>query len=60
MASPQKKLYTIQDIYALPDGKRAVNVFDLAYGDGSALYALDDDIPVCIYEDLTINIQELL
>ena len=23
MASPQEKLYTIQDIYALPNGKRA-------------------------------------
>lgn len=50
----------VREYWIVNPMKRAVNVFDLAYGDASALYGLDDDIPVCIYEDLTINIQELL
>lgn len=50
----------VREYWIVNPMKRAVNVFDLAYGDASALYDLDDDIPVCIYEDLTINIQELL
>ncbi len=50
----------VREYWIVNPMKRAVNVFDLACGNASALYAFDDQIPVCIYEDLTIDIQELL
>lgn len=37
-----------------------VNVYDLKTEELSDLYTFDDDINVCIYEDLIINISELL
>ena len=39
---------------------KTVNVFDLEKEELSDQYNFDDDIQVCIYDDLTINITELL
>jgi len=35
-------------------------VFDFKHEKNSNQYSFEDDIPVCIYEDLNINIAELL
>ncbi len=40
--------------------KHTVNVHDFEQEKKSNLYSFSDTIPVCIYEDLTINIDELL
>ena len=37
-----------------------VNVFDFEYEKASCQYSFDDNIPVCIYKDLTICISHLL
>lgn len=37
-----------------------VNVYDFEYGDGTCQYSFDHDIPVCIYNDLTIRVSDLL
>lgn len=37
-----------------------VNVFDLEKEEMSDLYKFDEEIPVCIYEDLKIRISEFL
>lgn len=37
-----------------------VNVYDLEKDEQSDQYSFDEDIRVCIYDDLTINISELL
>lgn len=39
---------------------KTVNVFDLEKEEQNDQYSFDDDIAVCIYDDLTINIAELL
>ena len=39
---------------------RTVNVYDLEKEELTDLYSFDDDIQVCIYDDLMINITELL
>ena len=37
-----------------------INVFDFEYDQASTQYSFDDEIPVCIYEDLRICISALL
>lgn len=37
-----------------------VNVYDFEHENGTNLYVFDDEIPVCIYEDLGICISKLL
>ena len=39
---------------------RTVNVYDLEKEELNDQYSFDDDIAVCIYDNLTINITELL
>ena len=39
---------------------KTVNVFDLEKEELNDQYSFDDDITACIYNDLTINISELL
>lgn len=39
---------------------RTVNVYDLEKEELSDQYSFDDDVPVCIYDNLTINISDLL
>lgn len=38
----------------------SINVFDLEKNEKSDQYTFDDDIEVCIYEDLIINVSELI
>lgn len=37
-----------------------VNVYDFEHGIGTNQYIFDNDIPVCIYDDLSIRISDLL
>lgn len=37
-----------------------INVFDFEHDEKTGQYTFDEDIPACIYEDLTININKLL
>ena len=39
---------------------RTVNVYDFVHGIGTNQYIFDNDIPVCIYGDLSIRISDLL
>ena len=39
---------------------RTVNVFDFEHDEASNQYSFDDDIPVCIYNDLIINVTKLI
>ena len=39
---------------------KTINVYDLEKDEQSDQYSFDDDIQVCLYEDLIINISELL
>lgn len=39
---------------------RIVNVFDFKHDEKSIQYSFNDDIPVCIYEDLSIRISDLI
>lgn len=39
---------------------RTVNVFDFEHEEGTNQYIFDNDIPVCIYDDLSIRISDLL
>ena len=39
---------------------RTVNVYDFEHGKKTCQYSFDDDIPVCVYEDMNINITDLL
>ena len=39
---------------------RTVTVYDFEHGQGTNQYVFEDEIPVCIYEDLNIRISELL
>lgn len=40
--------------------KKTVTVYDFEHEKGTTQYSFDDTIPVCIYEDLHINIADLL
>ncbi len=40
--------------------KKTVTVFDFEHEKGTDQYSFEDTVPVCIYEDLGINISELL
>lgn len=39
---------------------RTVNVYDFEFEEQTCQYSFDDDISVCIYKDLTLNIARLL
>lgn len=39
---------------------RTVNVYDFEHDEKTDQYTFDDEIPVCIYEDLVIRIADLL
>lgn len=68
MALPQKKIYTVKDIYNLPEGQRAELIDGQIYfmAPPSTMHQriivkfFDHDIPVCIYRDLFIKISDLL
>ena len=50
----------VREYWIVNPSMRTVNVYDLEKEELTDLYSFDDDIQVCIYDDLTINITELL
>lgn len=50
----------VREYWIVNPKTHTVNLFDLEHGEMSNQYSFDDDIPVCIYDDLKINIAELL
>ena len=50
----------VREYWIVNPKTRTVNLFDFEHENMSNQYSFDDTIPVCIYEDLKINIAELL
>ncbi len=50
----------VREYWIVNPQKKAITVFDFEQEKRSNQYSWDDDIPVCIYEDLSINISKLL
>lgn len=50
----------VREYWIVNPKTRTVNVFDFEYDQASTQYSFDDEIPVCIYEDLNICISALL
>lgn len=50
----------VREYWIVNPQKKAITVFDFEKEKRSNQYNWDDDIPVCIYEDLSINISKLL
>ena len=50
----------VREYWIINPLKGIVNVYDLENESGTGLYSFDDEIPVCIYPDLSIVISELL
>ena len=50
----------VREYWIINPFKRTVNIFDFGYDENSGVYVFDDDIPSCIYPDLTVNIADLL
>lgn len=50
----------VREYWIVNPRTKIVNVHDLENEEFSDQYSFDDDIKVCIYDDLTINISELL
>ena len=50
----------VREYWIVNPKTRTVNVFDFENEQASNQYSFDDSIPVCIYEDLSVCISELL
>lgn len=50
----------VREYWIVNPKTRTVNVFDFEHKKLSNQYSFEDDIPACIYDDLTINISNLL
>ena len=50
----------VREYWIINPLKGIVNVYDFENESGTGLYSFDDEIPVCIYPDLSIVISELL
>lgn len=50
----------VREYWIINPRTRTVNVYDLETDIGTTQYAFDDDIPSCIYEDLSIRISDLI
>lgn len=50
----------VREYWIVNPRTKTVNVFDFEHEKASNQYSFDEDIPVCIYEDLSINIADLL
>ncbi len=64
-----ERIYTIEDIYSLPEGERAELLDGRIYSMSppstrhqiqNGLYSFDDEIPVAIYPGFSIRISDLL
>ncbi len=49
----------VREYWIVNPATRVVNVFDFEHDENSMQYSFDEDIPVCIYEDLSIRISDL-
>ena len=49
----------VREYWVINPRTRTVNVFDFEHDQESAQYSFDDQIPVCIYDDLAIRIADL-
>lgn len=50
----------VREYWIVNPQKKTVMVFDFEFEKKSNQYSFDDDIPVCIYDDLIINIENML
>lgn len=50
----------VREYWIVNPRTKTVNIFDFEHEKASSQYSFDEDIPVCIYEDLSINIADLL
>lgn len=50
----------VREYWTVNPRLRTVSVYDFEYGEKNGQYSFDDEIPVCIYEDLLIRISDLL
>ena len=50
----------VREYWIVNPQKKTVTVFDFENETKSNQYSFEDDIPACIYDDLTINIENLL
>ncbi len=50
----------VREYWIINPRTRTVNVFDFEHDQKSAQYSFEDEIPVCIYADLTLRISDLL
>lgn len=50
----------VREYWIVNPQKNTVMVYDLENEKKSNQYAFEDDVPVCIYEDLSIRISDLL
>lgn len=50
----------VREYWIINPRTHIVNVFDFEHDQESAQYNFDDEIPVCIYADLTIRINDML
>lgn len=50
----------VREYWIVNPQKKTVMVYDFESEEKSNLYSFEDDVPVCIYEDFSINIAKLL
>ncbi len=50
----------VREYWIVNPSTRTVNVYDFEHDAGTTQYTFDDEIPVCIYRDLSIRIADLL
>lgn len=50
----------VREYWVINPKTKTVNVFDFEFDNESKQYGFDEIIPVCIYEDLNINISDLI
>lgn len=63
MPLPQERIYTVEDIYGLPDGKRAelidVCIYDLANDDVNE-YSFADKVESVVFQGFGIEIEKTI
>lgn len=50
----------VREYWIINPAKKVINVYDFEHDEKTNLYNFDDQIPVCIYDDLLICISDLL
>lgn len=49
----------VKEYWIINPLSRTINVYDFEYDEKTRQYSFDDDIPVCIYNDLSITVGKL-